>query len=66
MPRWLRFDHEGEVGFGTLEDDMITVHDGDMIDAPVATSQSLALADVTLLTPTVPAPSPHQNLRVTF
>ena len=44
MPRWLRFDHRGDVGFGTLEGETIAVYTGDMFDAPVATSQTLALA----------------------
>ncbi len=54
MARWLRFTHEGTVGFGTLEDETITVHEGDMFAAPAATSRTLPLSAVTLLTPTEP------------
>ncbi len=55
MARWVRFDDAGEVGFGTLEGDSITVHEGDMFDAPRATGRALPLASVTLLTPTAPS-----------
>ena len=54
MARFLRFDHQGTVGFGTLDGDTITVHRGDMFADPGATGEALALADVTLLTPTEP------------
>ncbi len=54
MARWIRFEHEGERGFGTLEDDTITVHEGDMLARPVASSRTLSLAAVRVLTPTEP------------
>ncbi len=54
MARWIRFAHAGEVGFGTLEDDTILVHEGDMFAGPVATSRSLGLDQVEVLTPTQP------------
>jgi 2-keto-4-pentenoate hydratase/2-oxohepta-3-ene-1,7-dioic acid hydratase in catechol pathway len=54
MARWTRFEHAGQTGFGTLEDDVITVHEGDMFAAPVATSETLALDAVKVLTPCVP------------
>ena len=53
--RWVRFSHEGKVGFGTLENDTIHVHEGDMFSAPVATNQHLPLASATCLMPTVPS-----------
>ena len=55
MACWLRYQAEDRVGFGTLEEGTIAVHEGDMFDAPRATGASLALADVTLLTPTAPS-----------
>ncbi len=55
MARWVRFDDAGEVGFGTLEGDTITVHEGDLFDAAQATARTLPLAAVTLLTPTAPS-----------
>ncbi len=52
MMKWLRFEHEGAVGFGTLTGETIDVHDGNLFDGSTATGTSLALADVTVLTPT--------------
>ena len=56
MTRWVRFEHEGRGEFGTLDDDgNIAVHSGDMFAAAVATGNTVPLADVKLLTPTVPS-----------
>jgi 2-keto-4-pentenoate hydratase/2-oxohepta-3-ene-1,7-dioic acid hydratase in catechol pathway len=55
MPLWIRFDHAGQVGFGTLEDGTIVVHQGDMFANPTATAQTLALSAVEVLTPTEPS-----------
>jgi 2-keto-4-pentenoate hydratase/2-oxohepta-3-ene-1,7-dioic acid hydratase in catechol pathway len=52
MARWVRFRHAGRVGFGKLEDAAILVHEGDMFTDPAATSQTLALDEVEVLTPT--------------
>lgn len=54
MARWARFQHAGKVGFGTLQDEIITVHEGDMFSGPQATSLRVALRDVKLLTPAAP------------
>ncbi len=54
MPHWIRFEHEGKGGFGTLEDDTITVHEGDMLARPVASSRTVPLSAVKVLTPTEP------------
>ena len=54
MPHWLRFEHRGHIGFGTLDRAAIAVHDGDMFADPTPTGATLALSDVKLLTPTVP------------
>ena len=54
MTRWIRFEHAGRTGFGTLEDGIVTVHEGDMFAEAVATSGTLALDAVKLLTPCVP------------
>jgi 2-keto-4-pentenoate hydratase/2-oxohepta-3-ene-1,7-dioic acid hydratase in catechol pathway len=55
MARWLRFSHEGSVGFGTLaEDGRIHIHEGDMFESPAATGRTLSLDAVRLLTPTEP------------
>ena len=54
MTHWLRFEHQGTPGFGSLDGEQVLVHGGDMFDAPVATGQRLALADVSLRAPVRP------------
>ena len=59
MTRWVRFEQNGETAFGTLATDgTIAIHQGNMFAAPSATGDSVALADVTLLTPTTPSKMP--------
>lgn len=55
MTIWVRFEAKGGSGFGTLEGETVHVHAGDMFDGPAATGETLALAEVTLLTPCDPA-----------
>jgi len=55
MTRWIRFEHAGKVRFGTLDEDTITVHEGDMFGTPVSTGHRVALAEVRVLTPTQPS-----------
>jgi 2-keto-4-pentenoate hydratase/2-oxohepta-3-ene-1,7-dioic acid hydratase in catechol pathway len=52
MTHWIRFEHAGSVGFGTIENGRIAVHEGDMFDAPSATGEHLSLEQVTPLAPT--------------
>lgn len=52
MTHWIRFEHDGAVGFGTLTDGSIAVHAGDLFLQPAATGETLALDDVTVLPPT--------------
>lgn len=52
MTKWIRFEHQGTVGFGTLADDTIAVHEGDMFGTPRATGVNLPRDQVTTLTPT--------------
>ncbi len=54
MARWIRFEHAGQVGFGTLDGDTITVHEGDMLAGARPTSETVAMGSVKLLTPTEP------------
>lgn len=54
MPRWLRYAHQGTVGFGTLEGATVTVYEGDMFASPRVTSRTLPLSAVKVLTPTEP------------
>jgi len=53
MTHWIRYQHAGATGFGTIERDRIAVHEGDMFDAPTATGEQLQLNQVTPLAPTV-------------
>jgi len=55
VQHWLRFIHAGETGFGTLENDNVTVFEGDMFTGAKPSGQLLKLADVKLLMPTVPS-----------
>ena len=55
MALWIRFEQAGQIGFGTLEDDVVAVQSGDMFADPAATSERLALEAVKLLTPCVPS-----------
>ena len=51
MTHWIRYEHAGAVGFGTLEGDTIAVHRGNMFESPSPSGERLALGDVTPLTP---------------
>ena len=52
--RWLRYVHAGITGFGTLSDDRISVHAGDLYTNATPTGQTLNLGEVKLLLPTPP------------
>lgn len=53
MTHWIRFEHGGDVKFGTLQDETITIHRGDMFSAPEPTSETVSLEEVKVLTPTL-------------
>jgi 2-keto-4-pentenoate hydratase/2-oxohepta-3-ene-1,7-dioic acid hydratase in catechol pathway len=55
MARWLRFEQDGKLEFGTLEDGVISVFQGDMFARPSPTGRSVALSDVRLRTPSDPS-----------
>lgn len=54
MTLWVRFEREGQVGFGTLEGEVIAVHDGSSFASPKPTGDTIALSDVKLLRPCEP------------
>ncbi|NQV82845.1 MAG: fumarylacetoacetate hydrolase family protein [Rhodospirillales bacterium] len=54
MTLWARYELGGTTGFGSLESDTITVHQGDMFGDAKPTGETLALADVKLLAPCIP------------
>lgn len=55
MTLWVRFEHAGRMGFGTLLDASIAVHTGSMFDGPQETGETLALDSVRLLAPATPS-----------
>jgi 2-keto-4-pentenoate hydratase/2-oxohepta-3-ene-1,7-dioic acid hydratase in catechol pathway len=54
LAHWIRFEHKSNTGFGTLDNDTITVFSGDMFNDPKATGDTVALDSVKVLTPTEP------------
>jgi 2-keto-4-pentenoate hydratase/2-oxohepta-3-ene-1,7-dioic acid hydratase in catechol pathway len=52
---WIRFEHDGEVGFGLLDGDRVLVHRGDMFGLREPTGTVLAPGKVRLLTPSQPS-----------
>jgi 2-keto-4-pentenoate hydratase/2-oxohepta-3-ene-1,7-dioic acid hydratase in catechol pathway len=54
MAHWLRFERAGTCGFGALQGGLVQVHEGDLLDAPRPTGETVPLAEVRLLTPVVP------------
>ena len=55
MAHWIRFEHQGQTGFGTLDGATIAVHEGDMFEEPRPTGATLPLAEVKVLTPCTPS-----------
>ena len=55
VQRWVRFrEGDGRVGFGTLVQDRIDVHDGDMFTAAAPSGRVVAAGSVQLLSPVQP------------
>jgi 2-keto-4-pentenoate hydratase/2-oxohepta-3-ene-1,7-dioic acid hydratase in catechol pathway len=54
MGQWVRFEHQGTKGFGTLEDNQINVYQGDMYNGAMDTGKTLPLDAINLLTPCEP------------
>jgi 2-keto-4-pentenoate hydratase/2-oxohepta-3-ene-1,7-dioic acid hydratase in catechol pathway len=55
MAHWIRFEHQGRVGFGVVENDSIKLHSGDMFGSAQPTGEIVSLAAVRVLTPTQPS-----------
>lgn len=53
MPRWARVNHNGRDCFGTIEDDALRVHSGNIFAHAAATGEVIPLTDTKLLIPTV-------------
>jgi len=54
ITRWVRFEHQGQAGFGRLDGEGVAVHTGDLFDAPRPTGQTLPRAGLKLLAPVRP------------
>ena len=46
MAHWLRYNHNGGIGIGKLEGDVLTISRGDMFDPSAATVEPHALNTV--------------------
>jgi 2-dehydropantoate 2-reductase len=55
MAQWIRFERNGKLEFGTLEDDLVSVHRGDMFAGASATGEKVRLSDVRVATPCDPS-----------
>jgi len=52
--RWVRFEHQGQAAFGTLDGTTVAVHEGDMFGTTRPTGQTLAPSGLKLLMPVRP------------
>jgi 2-keto-4-pentenoate hydratase/2-oxohepta-3-ene-1,7-dioic acid hydratase in catechol pathway len=52
--KWLRFDLRGTSAFGVLDGDVVHVHRGDMFEAPLATGETVPLAEIVWRPPCQP------------
>jgi 2-keto-4-pentenoate hydratase/2-oxohepta-3-ene-1,7-dioic acid hydratase in catechol pathway len=52
---WLRYEHAGKTGFGTLEGERVRAWRGELFGRHEATDSTLPLAEVRLLTPSQPS-----------
>lgn len=55
MSHWVRFRHHDAIGFGTVAQSEIAVHDGEMFGESRPNGRRLALSDVELLAPSQPS-----------
>lgn len=55
MSNWIRFTNNKINSFGVLEDNIITVYEGDMFNNPSKTEITLKVDDVTLINPCKPS-----------
>jgi ketopantoate reductase/2-keto-4-pentenoate hydratase/2-oxohepta-3-ene-1,7-dioic acid hydratase in catechol pathway len=55
MAKWIRFEHGGETGFGTLDDETIAVHTGSLFVGSKPSGEKLKLSEVRILTPCDPS-----------
>ena len=64
IQHWVRYQHAGAIGFGTLNGETIRVCSGDMFGSPEPTGRELPLREVRLLSPTQPTKVRSEERRV--
>jgi len=55
MATWIRFQYNSQTHFGQLNQEDISVYEGDLFGKNKATGETLSLSDVSLLTPCTPS-----------
>ena len=55
MSNWIRFTNNKISSFGVLEDNIVTVYEGDMFNGPSKTDVTLKLEDITIVNPCKPS-----------
>ncbi len=55
MAQWIRFERNGRLGFGTLQNGEIVVHEGDMFAGASPSGERVRLSDVRVSTPCDPS-----------
>jgi 2-keto-4-pentenoate hydratase/2-oxohepta-3-ene-1,7-dioic acid hydratase in catechol pathway len=55
MSNWIRFTHNKISSFGLIENNIVTVYEGDMFNNPLKTDVTLKVEDVTVVNPCKPS-----------
>lgn len=55
MANWIKFEHNNSLSFGIVDDNQITVYEGDMFNSPTATDSKINLSDVVIKNPCQPS-----------
>ena len=55
MANWIKFEHNNSQSFGIVNDNQITVYEGDMFNSPIETDSKINLSDVVLKNPCQPS-----------
>ena len=55
MANWIKFEHNNSQSFGIVNDNQITVYEGDMFNNPTETDSKINLSDVVLKNPCQPS-----------
>ena len=54
MTQWIRYEHRGATGFGTLHGDEIAVHEGNMLNGAKPNGTTISRDEVRVLPPIIP------------